>query len=426
MNILVVTDVLWREDNGVGNSYSNIFRDIEGVNVANICCQSGKSKNSISKACFQISESTLIANIKNKSIPSGREEDFDAKETELVKGKRSFGKIKKLRLQIFFWLRNLIWKLGKWKSPELNAFIDDFKPDVIFAQVQDKIYLNNLIRYVQKYTNKPLFLYAWDDVYSLKQFSLSPLFWIDRLFQRASIRKLVKQCKILYTISNEQKIEYAKKLKVKTELLYKGYNFLEEDLKCDKQNNFPIEILYTGNLYSGRYRTIKKFCSKLKEINDKKMLAKLSVYSATPLSKNQIKKINLGETSKFYGKISEEEVKKLQTEADVLLHIEPFSLKGSLLCRLSFSTKLVDYFYNAKCIFAVGHKRCSSMKYLKRNDAGVVVEKRSKIKEELAKLLSDYNRVQTYEEKAWNCGEKNHQIKEIQKMLIENFNANSI
>ena len=27
MNVLVITDALWRDDNGVGNSYSNIFND---------------------------------------------------------------------------------------------------------------------------------------------------------------------------------------------------------------------------------------------------------------------------------------------------------------------------------------------------------------------------------------------------------------
>ena len=423
MNVLVVTDVLWRDDNGVGNSYSNIFRDIKDINVANICCQSGQSKNNISRACFQISESSLIKNLKNKNIPSGVVEDVNAPIINAPTKAGFFSKIKRFRLQIFFWLRNLIWKLGRWKSEGLKKFIDDFKPDVIFAQLQDKIYLNNLIRFIKDYTGKPLFVYAWDDVYSLKQFSLSPLFWIDRLFQRRSIRKLTKKCDILYTICDEQRIEYEKKLKVKTKLLYKGYDFIKTDFISNlKEKEYPIKILYTGNLYSGRYKTIKKFCADLKEINKEKTLALLDVYSATPLSKKQIKKINIENVSTFGGRVSEEQVKEYQKQSDVLLHVEPFTLKGSLLCRLSFSTKLVDYFYNGKCVFAVGHKRCSSMKYLKRNDAGIVVEKKKDVKNKLLKLLRDLENVKIYQEKSWKCGEKNHQIKAIQSMLIENFN----
>lgn len=422
MNVLVITDALWRDDNGVGNSYSNIFNGIKDVKIANICLTGGKSKNDISTSCFQISEASLIRNIKNRKNPTGVVEDFSKEENNKNGNPTFFDKIKKCRFQIFFWLRNLIWKLGKWKSKELNAFIDDFKPDLIFAQMQDKVYLNNIVRYVQKYTKKPLFLYAWDDVYSLKQFSLSPLFWIDRFMQRRSIRKVVKQCEILYTISEEQRIEYAKTLKAKTKLLYKGYEFTEKDFDSKTVLKKPIEILYTGNLYSGRYKTVKKICKALDKINNENTLAKISVYSATPLSKKQIRKINLENTSRFMGKISEKEVQELQKKADVLLHIEPFTLKGSLLCRLSFSTKLVDYFHNAKCIFAVGHKRCSSMKYLKRQDAGIVVTSLKNVKEELYNLLSNFDKINEYEKKSYECGENRHQIKEIQKMLLEDFN----
>ena len=423
MNVLVITDVLWRDDNGVGNSYSNIFNGIESASFANICCQCGRSENNVSKVCFQISETTLVKNLNNRQISSGNVEKKDTATSNTVsKENRFLVKIKKSRLQIFFWLRNFIWKIGKWKSKELREFIDDFKPDIIFAQVQDKMYLNNLVRYVKDYTNKPLFLYAWDDVYSLKQFSFSPLFWIDRFFQRRSIRKLVKKCEILYTISEEQKLEYAKTLKAHTELLYKGYDFNDDTLKVDKQVNSPIKILYTGNLYSGRYKTLKKFCKELNFINQSGQVANLEIYSATPLSKKQKEKLNYINSSCFLGKVSEKEVQDLQQKADVLLHIEPFSLKGSLLCRLSFSTKLVDYFYNRKCVFALGHKRCSSIKYLKRYDAAIVVDKLNDVKSILKDLLSDTEVLQTYKQKAYKCGYNNHQITNIQENLLKEFN----
>ena len=113
----------------------------------------------------------------------------------------------------------------------------------------------------------------------------------------------------------------------------------------------------------------------------------------------------------------------LQKDADILLHIEPFSLKGSLLCRVSFSTKLVDYFYNKKCIFAVGHKRCSSMKYLQRFDAAIVAEEKGQIQEKLEALLHAQEMKDVYAKKAWECGQKNHQIADIQNELFKDFKA---
>ncbi len=419
MNILVITDVLWRNDNGVGNSYSNIFEGMPDVKIANICTQSGVSENNVSSACFQISEGRLIRNMKDKTYPSGtleRKTEGQATAT----GDDSITKlVKRMRFRVFFWARELVWKIGRWNSPELRQFIDDFKPDLIFAQVQDKMYQNRIVKFVKEYTKKPLMIYVWDDVYSLKQFSLSPLYWIDRLMQRHSIKGLAKKSSKVYAISKEQVEEYHKLLKKPTGLLYKGRDFRVEPE--EKETNKPIEILYTGNLYSGRYKTIAEFCEYLKEINCDGQKAVLKIYSGSPLSDKEINAINIPDTSYFMGKTSESEVQKLQAEADILLHIEPFTLKGSCACRLSFSTKLVDYFNKKKCIFAVGHSRCSSMKYLKRNDSAIVCESYREMAEALKKILGNPDIVAEYAKKAWDCGAKNHRIEDIQSGLIKDF-----
>lgn len=420
MKVLVVTDVLWRDDNGVGNSYSNIFNGIKDLTVANICCKRGTSNNSISSKCFQISEAGILRNIKNKNYPSGIVEEKKQDTSTPQRDSKLVRIIKRSRLQIFFWMVNLIWKTGRWKSKELDAFIDEFNPDVIFAQLQDKPYLNDVVRYVKKRADKPLCLYAWDDVYSLKQFSLSPLFWIDRFMQRRSIRKVVKQCNVLYTICAEQQEEYKRTLKANTKLLYKGYDFVNKEYeKTDIKK--PLEILYTGNLYSGRYKTLKKFCKLLAKINKDQVKAKLSIYSATPLTKKEIKKINIPNVSEFFGQVKSREVQFLQEKADVLLHLEPFTLKGSLLCRLSFSTKLVDYFYNGKCVFAVGSKRCSSMKYLERNDSAITVTNLKELYSAMEQTFSSTEKVTEYSVKAFETGKKNHQITQIQGALINDF-----
>lgn len=419
MNILVVTDALWRTDNGVGNSYSNIFGGIKNVKIANVCCQQGISDNDVSQKCFQISEGSLIANLKNKNIPSGHVEiRTDSNEDNSIKNTSEiFRLIKRSRLQIFFWLRNFIWKFGRWKSDELKTFIDEFAPDIIFAQLQDKIYLNNLVLYIQEYTKKPLMLYAWDDVYTLKQFNLSPLFWIDRFMQRQSIRRLVKKCTTLYTISKEQKEEYEKIFNKHAKILFKGKDFNKEPEKVNLQS--PLKIVYTGNLYCGRYKTLKKLCKYIEKTNKENLY--VEIYSGTDLSKRQTDALNISKVSRFMGKISENEVQKIQDEADILLHIEPFELKGSLLCRLSFSTKLVDYFYKGKCIFAIGSSICSSMRYLKRHDAAIVAESISDMKNKVNKISSDAHLISEYAQNAYRCGVNYHKLDEIQMGLLKDF-----
>lgn len=422
MRILVITDVLWRNDNGVGNSYSNIFTDMPEVEIANICCQEGTSYNTVSKKCFQISEGILIRNIRNKANPAGKIEARREQHDESNNNGSNFMRaLRRSRLQVLFWARNCIWKVGRWKSPELRAFVDEFSPDLVFAQLQDKMYLNSLAAYVADYTNKPLVVYAWDDVYSLKQFSLSPLWWIDRLFQRRSIRNLIRRCSILYTISNEQKEEYHKTLGVRTELLYKG-KFFDKKPEIESEAN-PIQMIYTGNLYSGRFGTIASLCEELDQINKNGKKIELQIYSGTDLTEKQKNQLNKYEGVYFNGKVTESEVERLQNKADVLLHIEPFSLKGSLLCRLSFSTKLVDYFYKGKCIFAVGSSRCSAMKYLERNDAAIIATSLEDAKKNLVNLSTQPELMKVYATKAWECGYKNHQIELIQNGVIKDFRS---
>lgn len=424
MRVLIISDFLLRNDNGVGNSYNNIFSGIDGIQFANICCQEGKSKNNISSYCLQTSEKRILFSRFNKKtspwIVEKSNKEYDSESIEINKNLfvQFTKKLKRSRLQIFFWVRNLIWKIGKWKTKELSDFVKSFNPDIIFAQVQDKLYLNNIISFVCEETGKPLILYVWDDIYSLKQFSLSPLFWVDRIIQRKSIKKLVnKYAKFLYTISYEQKIEYKKYFKIDTDILYKGYDFSNEPSKKDL--NFPINILYAGNLYSGRYKTLKLVCEILEEYNKDSIQAKLDIYSATNLSKKQISDLNKYKGISFKGKTSEENVRILQNKADILLHIEPMTLKGSLICRLSFSTKLVDYFLEKKCIFAVGPERCSSIKYLINNDAAIVAKNYEEVREKFKNMIESKETIEKYASKSWECGKKNHCISDIQYGLCK-------
>ena len=257
-------------------------------------------------------------------------------------------------------------------------------------------------------------------MYSLKQFSFSPLFWIDRIMQRHSIRNLIKKCCKLYTISVEQKIEYAKTLHIDTELLYKGKVFADNKKNTNIKGKV-LQFIYTGNLYSGRYNTLLKICKKIERCNQEKLKAQIHIYSSTDLSNRQKKNLNIGNSSFFEGSVSEEKVAELQDSADVLLHIEPMSLKGSLLCRLSFSTKLVDYFYNGKCIFAVGSERCSSIRYLKRKDAAIVAVSIEEAEKKIDSLLTNVTLIEEYAKKAWRCGQENHQIGDIQSRLKWDF-----
>lgn len=73
LKVLLVTSMPWRDDNNIGNSYSNIFfRGLdENVEFAHIYCRSGMPQNKICKKYFRIDESKLVTSLFNNNYKLG-------------------------------------------------------------------------------------------------------------------------------------------------------------------------------------------------------------------------------------------------------------------------------------------------------------------------------------------------------------------
>ena len=417
MKILILSMSPLRMDNTVGNTYANIFDNMDNVEFASIYCKSGKPNVNFVNKYFRITEAELIKNLKNKNYRVGKvvkKED----DTEQILEKRTYYIARMFRFKIFFWLRDLIWKVGRWKSEALDKFIEEFKPDVIFAPLDNNHTLNEVIQYVHRKAQCKLAVYAWDDIYTLNQFSVSPFFWIDRFYQRGAIKNTVKESDKVYVISELQKQVYDKCFDIDSDILFKGYDF--ED-RPQYEMNKTIKILFTGNLGYKRWEQLIKLAMVLNMINADGIKAQLYIYSKTALRKSIINQLNLEKSSFFMGAVSHTDAMRLQEEADILLHVESFVKKYNKLVRLSFSTKLVDYFKKAKCIFAIGPKDVASIDYLVKNDAAVAAVNSKEIETKLVELINNKHMIHEYAYKSWECGKKNHQINEIQNKLYRDL-----
>lgn len=418
MKILVLSSTPWSDDNSFGNSFSNIFEGIEDIEVANISCRPGHPTSYLVKRYFQITEKALIKNIFDNSFPTGKEINVDFKESNSSLSQdikaRDFGR--KNRWQILFWMRDLIWLLGCWKSQALIDFIDDFKPDIIFQPVYFSSYLNDMVNFIKNHTNAPMIGYISDDNYTLKQFSLSPLYWIDRLYKRRKVKRTIEQCDLLYVISDIQKSEYEKIFNPPCKVLTKCADFSYDKKPPFKKPDEVLKLVYAGNISSGRYEILSELARGIGRLNADGKKFQLDIYTLTPLSDKQIdvfKKESVG----LHPPVSYEEIREIQKNSDVLLHCEGFSLKEKLAVHQSFSTKIVDYLETNRCIFAIGDDYCASIQYFIDNECGAVATKKEDIEKELLKLHNNRNLLKYYADKAWESGKKNHHKPVLQKMV---------
>ena len=410
----------------LGNTFLNVFEDIENVEFASIFTRAGAPDPKISQG-FCITEKMILNGIVKKTPVGKRISCSDNKNTENQPNKSDekeqsiINFMKTRRWTVFFWLQNLIWKTGKWKSAELRNFVEEYDPDVIFTLLSNTSFLNNLILYVLSITNAKLMLYAWDNNYLLKQFYLSPLRWINHFINRVSMRKVAKKADKFYVISDIQKEEYEKCFNTNCKILTKFADFSAPAPKWTVPEG-KLKMLYTGNLGQGRWKSLALVSDAIEKLNAEGQKIELDIYSATPLTekmKNALSKNG----SNIHPPVSFETVQTLQREADVLVHIEGLSLQNRLTVHQSFSTKLVDYFRMGKCIFAVGKDDEASIKHLIDNNAAVVAQSAPEVYEKLKALCEHREQLADYGKKAYECGAKHHDKSTMQTMLREDLKA---
>ncbi|MCR4594329.1 MAG: hypothetical protein K5761_04685 [Clostridiales bacterium] len=419
MKILIVSNSAWRNENSFGNSFSNIFEGIEGLEIANIYCKYGTPQNNCVSRYFQITEKSLIKGLL-KGSPKGREV-YAENEEEKNDGEVTFNKIKKHKNIFMYWARGLIWKICRPVSKELTEFIDDYKPDLLFIPVYYSYYIHDINKYILKHCNIPALGYVSDDVYTLRQFSLSPFFWIDRILMRRKMARVFSWCKTVYVISDIQKKEYSEIFGDKFEVLTKCADFSDEKRPEKKEHKAPYKIVYAGNVSRGRYRILTVLADALERINADGEKFSLDIYTNTALTDGQKKKLDSYEFSSLFPPVGYEELKKIQADADILLHAEAFDLRERLSVHQSFSTKIVDYLASNRCILAIGDKSCSSIDYFLRNNCGAVADSKDRIEDALLDLYEHPEKMESFEDAAWKSGQEHHQRDKMQKDLYDNI-----
>lgn len=416
VNILIISRNAWNDD--ANNTLSNIFQNFKDSQFATIYCRDESPKNSICQRNFKITESWLIKSLIKKLTRI----EFSKQDTgnNLSKKTNIFSNsfFKNYRFTIFLWFRELLWKTNIWKTTELKDFIEHFKPDIIYTDGLDTLYTYDIALHAMKISHAPLVLFHSDDHASFYKFSLSPLFWINRIILRNKIRKMIHLAERNYFIIDGLGQLYSSIFNTKYNILTKCYNF-DDEIKNDNNNlHDPLKLIYAGNLIYGRYETLLLLIKSVEQVNkkrNKKII--LNIYTNSKLSNNQILKLSSSDSVFFHGSTSYTNVQKYISESDIVLHIESLQLKQKLLTAYSFSTKIIDYFKKKKCILAIGFDKSLSIKYLKENSIGIVATRENEILDKLNYIIDNQEIIHSIGSNGYNHGKIYHNT----SILLNNF-----
>lgn len=425
MKVLLVIDEMWNDQMHGNNVLSNWFTDIQDVEFAAICCNPGLPQNKCCYKYFQVTDSMMVKSILGKRAGRRFEvtkeqmySDSVAIDAEKVPVK-FYSFMKSITNNFIYVVRDFIWMLGRYNKKELETFVREFNPDIVYCPRMFTVKMYRLEKIVRKFTHAPFVAFVADDEVSLNQKNSSLIYWMRRYFHLWLFKKHVGIYKHYYTFSKDQSENYTATYGVPSSTLYKCGKFNDEIIKVEP--NKPIRIVYAGSLYCNRWKTLHKVGQALKEINKDGKKVVLDIYTRTILSKEQKEALSEDYSINMKGGVSPDALPDIYKAADIALHVESFDEKYKLITRWSFSTKIIDLMASSCAVMAICWDQHTGYKYLKDNDAAICVDDYSKLYDTLKHIVDHPEVIKEYAHKAFVCGQNNHNKEKIQKQIISEF-----
>lgn len=407
LKILVCSVNAWNSRIG-DNTFAQLLRDLPKENIASLFIREDVPDSPVCDNYFRISEMKVINSIMRSSVHTGArvfpQKVDNAHEVE--EHDRIYRRHHRLYYPKLF-AREALWMMGKWNSDELNEFVDSFSPDIVMYEMGRYIHLNRIVKYILERTGAKGIGCFWDDTFTYKQ-ETSLGFKFFRFFQRKSIQSLACSTSAFFAITPKTKREADAFLGIDCTVLTKPATV--NRVASMPGSQFPLKMLYTGNLTIGREATMAKIVECLHEVNRHGKKLVLDIYTNTRLSDENMTKLQTA-CSTVHGAVSQEKVLELQNQADILLFVEGIGTRNKI-ARLSFSTKIVDYLAAGKCIFAVGDADLAPMELFEQEKTAVIATDPEQILAQMM-LLTDLDMVHAFARRAHDVYIQNYSADQV-------------
>ncbi len=311
-------------------------------------------------------------------------------------------------------LRDAIWRMARWDTPQLRAWLDREEPDCIFAAPGGAKFLYDLALKIAEDRNLPLVTYLCDEHYFVK----SPAEPLDKLRLTLLQRKmeaLLARSAHLVTISQELKAQYESHFGLKTSVLMTGSRIVPSE--CGDAQ--PRQICYFGNIRCGRYRSLIRVARTLDSLNREQGSAwKLRIYTAEQ-DEQILSRLRPYQSLELCPFVSGEAFDRALKGAGLLLHVEDFAPESVDAVRHSVSTKIADSLASGVPLVAFGPAGIASMEHLRRNGCALLSDAPDKLRATLLTAFTDAQIRQHIVQNALETAKKFHSSAAVSTRLLE-------
>lgn len=420
MRILVVSNTPWSRSNSFGSTYDTIFGEMPDIQISSIYCNVGKPDSGAVDRALQVTTESLVHSMISPRTPSAAEVDDSpgvaAPVTSRSHVSRLQGILSSLRRQRFSFYglagfaQFVIWLVGPWRSTQLRNFVEQVKPDLVFLPLYHLPHMSRMALHVMRIAQVPVVAYVSDDIYSLRQFSVSPFYWMQRLVNRRLLREIVSQCPWIYVVSEVQRREYSKLLGVECRILTKLGRFVDAEQPRERVRTVTDGVVFTyaGNVGNGRWKSLAEIGKAVSQANRGGNQARLDIYTMTPLSRRMRRALTQIDCVTVHRAVPPEELDRIYYASDVLVLAEPLDRGGRLRVRQSLSTKVVEYIQSGRAILARGTREMATLQHLNAHCAAVVSTPDDDLEAQVLRLIADPALRRKLALQGWRLGVKSH------------------
>ena len=340
-------------------------------------------------AYFRITDKEILNRIlKGKSVGTsispakiGEEQGMfeDASDESLYRSRKNKSPLRRL-------LRDAMWRMVRWYTPQLQQWLDAQQPGCIFVAPGVAKFLYNIALKIARERNIPIVTYICDEYYFVKR----PKFGLDRLrlsLLQGKIRQLMAHTTHLVVISRELQDAYQGTFGVPTTVLMTGASQNARD--AVKNTAAPNSICYFGNIRCNRFVSLGQIGQVLDRINKQRGTDyKLKIYSAEK-DEEILEGLRRHKSVELCGFVTGAAYDSAFAQAQLLLHTEAFDEASVDFVKHSVSTKIADSLASGIPLLAYGPAGISSMQHLLRNDCAITATSEEQLQQMLEQGFDD-------------------------------------
>lgn len=398
MKVLSISSNCFSETNSNGRIFGRLFQQISRDNIAEFYVTDGVNDFGLCSNYYHFSDKDALLSIFKKCRGRRVTSQIAMERVEKVsKFRQKFG-----RSSLMMICREIIWSLSNWWNEDLKEWLNLFEPDVVVLQCGDIPFFYKIATKIAIERNIPIVLFNTEISYFVENKSENlVVFSLYRYLLRKAMRKALNLASISIYNSLWLKEKFDSEFCKPSKVIYQS-----SDLKLQAYHGCPskISVVYTGNLSWGRCYPLADIARVLLEMNDEYAI---DVYGIVE-DQDSLNVLHNTPGLRYHGVVPYNEVKRVISQASILVVAENTDEKYSRHTNYGFSGKITDCLFSGIPILAYGPLTNVGIKYLKDNNAAQYVSSKDKLEVSIREILLDDEKRKYLVHNAQKIAEENH------------------